>query len=166
MRNNYEVRAKKFLEQIAPFLDGCKTVWDYIDAVTAYNQVYKRHVLVRSGATRVALITSDYVIKINCGDSYKCKLFGNCASERRIYKEAEKDGFAYLFAKTTPVICNHKRYYIMPRVRNIGRCDGDVNEYLTDEENDWLDEHGIFDLHFQNYGWNNGYPIIIDYAAC
>ena len=36
---------------------------------------------------------------------------------------------------------------------------------MTDEENDWCDEHSLSDLHGNNYGFRNGKICIIDYAC-
>jgi hypothetical protein len=36
-------------------------------------------------------------------------------------------------------------------------------EFVTSEEQDWLDDH-IHDLHSGNYGFKNGKLVIVDYA--
>lgn len=164
MKNDYTVRAMKFIAAIAPYIGGCRETWDYRRAVAAFNSDYHRNVKVKSGATRVALITSDYVIKFNYGN--RVRDFGGCGNEVRLYKQAEKDGYAYLLAKITAKIYDHKTYYIMPLVRGIGKHeDTDVWGFLKFDERDWLHAHGVFDLHEYNYGFKNGYPVIIDYAA-
>lgn len=164
MKNDYIVRAMKFIAAIAPYIENCRDKWDYHRAVTMFNSDYNRNVKVASGATRIALITSDYVIKFNYGD--KVCYFGGCRDEVRLYKQAERDGYEYLLAKITAKIYNHKTYYIMPLVRGIGKYeDTDVWTFLKYDECDWLHAHGVFDLHEYNYGFKNGYPVIIDYAA-
>ena len=64
MKSDYRIRAKKFLKSIFPYIDGY--MWDVDDVmyqVEKYNYDKKRHVLVSCGSARIALITSDYVIK-------------------------------------------------------------------------------------------------------
>ena len=162
MKSSYEVRAKKFLEQVLPFIAGCMTLNDYEGAIACYNEQYNRHVHVAHGQTRIALITSDYVIKLNYGD--KAKYWGNNQSEYRTYQKAVADGFGYLFAPITKVKVSRRVFYIMPKVTGIGRSHHDVDCYLTPEENYWVKEH-CWDLHCYNYGWSKGKPVIIDYAA-
>lgn len=164
MKNDYIVRAMKFIAAIAPYIEGCCDKWDYFRAVERFNHDHHRNVKVSNGATRVALITADYVIKFNYGD--RTRLFGGCRDEVRLYKQAEKDGYEYLFAKITAKVYNHKTYYIMPLVRGIGKYeDTEVTDFLRFDEVCWIRDHRLFDLHEYNYGFKNGRPIIIDYAA-
>ena len=164
MKNDYAVRAMKFIAAIAPYIEGCCETWDYRRAVAKFNSNYHRNVKVASGVTRVALITSDYVIKFNYGN--RLRDFGGCGNEVRLYKQAEKDGYAYLLAKITAKVYDYKTYYIMPLIRGIGKYEEtDVWTFLKPDECDWLHAHGVFDLHEYNYGFKNGYPVIIDYAA-
>ena len=165
MKSSYEVRAQVFINQIYPFIKYCDDPDDYRMAIRKYNNQYHRKVIVRHGMTRVVLITSDYVVKVDYG-TRSC-IWGSCADECEMYKQAEHDGYEYLFAKITPVQVENHIYYIMPRIRGVGcsRSGGyDVDEWLTEDENDWLNEH-CFDLHYENYGWHNMRPIIIDYAS-
>ena len=161
MKNNYEVRAMKFITLIAPYIAGCVDKWDYFYAVARFNHDYKRNVKVCNGATRIALITSDYVIKFNYGK--RVRDYGGCRDEMRMYKRAEKDGYAYLFAKITAKIYNHKTYYIMPKISYIGR--GGMWKHLSCDEYDYICDN-LYDMHEYNYGYKNGKPVIIDYACC
>lgn len=164
MKSSYEVRASKFVKLIAPFLCECNRVGEYMNAVEKFNIRYNRHVIVRFGLSRVALITSDYVIKIDYADT----AWGGCEKEYNNYQDAKRDGFGYLFAPITPVIVMGRVFWIMPRIRCIGgryNNDNDVYEYLTTEENDYLWDNEFGDLHSENYGWKNGHPVIVDYAC-
>lgn len=166
MKNDYIVRAMKFIAAIAPYIEGCGDKWSYVRAVNRFNHDHHRNVKVASGATRVAIITSDYVIKLNHDNGWRLRQFGGCRNEVRLYKQAEQDGYEYLFAKITAKIYNHKTYYIMPRINGIEKYEyTDVWKFLTPDERDWLHSHGVFDMHEGNYGFKNGRPVIIDYAA-
>jgi hypothetical protein len=165
MKSNYVNRATRFIKTIYPFIAGCDTVDDYCDAVGYYNLAYHRKVKVACGQTRVAIMCADYVIKLDYG--HRANLWGDCESEYEHYVEAEQDGFAYLFAKITPVDFAGRTFYIMPRIAGVGSARSacyDVDEWLNDEEIEWLWDH-VADVHYENYGWKNGYPVIIDYAC-
>ena len=164
MRNTYEVRAEKFIHEIFNYIRDCEEVEDYQWAVNHFNFEHHRKVRVANGLTRVALITSDYVVKIDCGSCYNINTFGGCANEFDIYEQAKDDGFEYLFAKPTAVCYCGKSFCVMPRIRGIGRKEYDADWYLSAEECDWVCER-VFDMHNGNYGWKDGHPVLIDYAA-
>ena len=164
MRNTYEVRAEKFIHEIFNYIWECEEVEDYEWAVIRFNHEHHRHVRVANGLTRVALITSDYVVKIDCGSRYHIDTFGGCANEFDIYAQAEADGFEYLFAKPTAVEYNGLSFCVMPRIRGIGRKEYDADWYMKPNESDWVCER-VFDMHNGNYGWKDGHPVLIDYAA-
>lgn len=164
MRNTYEVRAEKFIHEIFNYICDCEEVEDYQWAVNCFNFDHHRKVGVANGLTRVVLITSDYVVKIDCGSCYNINTFGGCANEFDIYEQAEADGFEYLFAKPTAVYYRGKFFCVMPRVNGIGRKDDDADWYLTPSECDWVCER-VFDMHNGNYGWKDGHPVLFDYAA-
>jgi hypothetical protein len=69
-----------------------------------------------------------------------------------------------LFAKISRYDYNGTAFYIMPRIHGVGKTDWDADEYLTEDENDWVYEH-VCDLHNGNYGWKDGHVVIFDYAA-
>lgn len=166
MKSSYVIRARQFAHDIYPFICDCKTVEDYCTAVENFNVAYHRSVRVACGQTRVALITSDYVLKLDYGR--KAKRFGGCVSEYRAYQKVFNDGYAYLFAKINPVMVNEKVFYIMPRINGIGyERNGydDAFDVVTDEEQDYLWDN-FRDLHYENYGWKNKRPVIVDYAYC
>ena len=160
MRNSYEVRAQKFIQQIAPYLEKVIDHDDREYAVNLFNLDHNRRVSYAHGMTRYALITSDYVVKVD----YAITRWGNSEDEMEIYKEAVEDGFDYLFAKISRYDYNGTSYYIMPRIYGIGKKWYDADEYLTDEERDWVYDH-VCDLHNENYGWKDGRVVIFDYAA-
>lgn len=160
MRNSYEVRAKKFIHQIAPYLERVTDHDDREYAVNLFNFDHNRRVSYAHGMTRYALITSDYVVKVD----YATTRWGNSEDEMEIYEEAKQDGFDYLFAKISRYDYNGISFYIMPRIYGIGKKWYDADEYLTDEERHWVYDH-VCDLHNENYGWKDGRVVIFDYAA-
>lgn len=164
MRNTYEVRAEKFIHEIFNYIYDCENKEDYKWAVKCFNFDHHRRVRVAHGLTRVVLITSDYVVKIDCGTQYHIHTFGGCANEFDIYAQAEVDGFEYLFAKPTAIEYKGRRFCVMPRIRGIGRGEGDADGYMDTDESDWVCER-VFDMHSKNYGWKDGHPVLIDYAA-
>ena len=165
MKSSYEVRARKFAQMIYPFITGCTTVSDYRNAVDNFNVVFHRKVRVAWGQTRVVLITSDYVLKIDYGK--KGNRWGTCEDERKAYCKAVHDGFAHLFAKTTPYMVNELVFYIMPRIDRIGaEYNGwdDVYEYVDGDDCEYLFDN-FRDLHYENFGWKNQHPVVVDYAC-
>lgn len=165
MKSSYEVRAQLFIKKVFPFIKDCEEPEDYMIAINSYNKLHHRKVIVDYGMTRVVLITSDYVVKIDYGT--KSRIWGSCEDEYQMYKQAVQDGFDYLFAKVTPIVFEDRAFYIMPRIHGIGSLHSggyDVDEWLTEEENDWVNEH-CWDIHEENYGWHNNRPVIIDYAS-
>lgn len=166
MKSNYELRARKFIAELFPYLDGCYRARDYQRAASRYMIDHPhRKVNFCYGIARVVFVTSDYVIKIDY-DDYGVSAFGGCENELRFYSIAERDGMAYLFAKISYYSYMNRDFYIMPRVYGIGRYeDSDAHEYMIEAESDWCEEHGVGDLHEYNYGWYKDRPIIIDYGA-
>lgn len=165
-KSSYIIRAQRFIHQIAQYIDAENIdIDDFEHIVYRFNHFYHRNVIFAHGATRIALITSDYVVKIDY-DSWQISRFGGCENEMRMYEEAKRDGMAYLFAEITPYVYEGLTYYIMPRVNGIGRYDDDAWGWMSEVESDWCEEHGIFDLHNENYGWHQGHVVLIDYGAC
>lgn len=161
MKTSYEERAKKFLMKILPYIENCKTRYQYYDAIEKYNQEHHKNVIVSCGSCRIVLITSDYVIKIDY-DKANIRRFGGNWKEYCFYKKAERDGYAHLFAKVSRVKVGHHYYYIMPRVNGIGESN---NEYTwSDDEWDYVDTY-VDDLHEYNVGRSHRRTIIIDYAC-
>ena len=162
MRNNYEVRAQKFIQQIFPYLEGCENNHDEREyAILAFNHDYNRKVMYKHGMTRYALITADYAVKVD----YACTRWGNSEDEMKLYEEAVQDGFEYMFAKITRYTYLGINFYIMPRVYGIGKKFDDADWYMSEDEKDWCYDHNLCDLHKYNYGWKDDHVVIFDYAA-
>ena len=111
---NYVERAKDFIEQIYPYINACTNPWDTRQRVLLFNANFTRAVKVYSGMSRIALITSDYVVKFDY-DPEEVKYIGGCNNEYELYYEAKVEGFDYLFAKITPYEYKGREFYIMPR---------------------------------------------------
>ncbi len=164
MKSDYKVRAMRFLEEVWPYIEKCgNEPYQYRQAISLYNHRKSRHVTVGSGCVRVALITSDYVIKFDYCPEEAARV-GGCADEAKFYQFAQERGFGYLFAETTPVEFHGRMFYIMPKIEGIGRYDCYVQDYLDEVDRDFVEEY-LYDLHEENYGWKDGYPVIVDYAC-
>ena len=167
IKNDYEVRAKKFIQDFAPYLKGIRlshgNKYKVYDAVRRFNVDKKRNVKVASGASRIALITSDYVIKLDLGTTWA----GNCKSEMLEYLSAQQRGFEHLLAKITHYKYKNRNFYIMPKAtvaENLTfRTQRKLFDSLSDEEREYLREN-IQDIHNANWGSLNGKFIVIDYA--
>ena len=61
---SYEERAKDFIAQIYPYIEKANFDTDGMSSlVEEFNEKYSRKVLFKCGIARIALITSDYVVK-------------------------------------------------------------------------------------------------------
>lgn len=161
--SSYEVRAKKFIAKVYPYIKNCDDSFDFSLAINRFNQDCHRNVQIASGSTRVVMITSDYVIKVDY-DGWGKGAWGSCADEVRMYRKAKHDGFAHLFAKVTPVRKGYNRtFYIMPRIGGIAKKPYDADEYVDGDDYIYLYEN-VGDLHNHNYGWKDGHIVMIDYA--
>lgn len=165
IKNDYRVRAEKFIHQIFPYIEkhmmGVYTS-DVLSVVRKFNADKHRKVDFGWGCSRRVLITSDYVVK---WDKSEEKAFcGGCEDEYKAYLFVKETEFAYLFAEISRFeYCGHV-FYVMPRVRNIRSrdcCSAQV--YCTKEERAFLNKY-FSDLHDENYGFKNGRPVIFDYA--
>ena len=161
----YEERAKDFIKMIFPLIEDCQDVLDFRNAVAMFNRVYTRKVRCNNGIARVAFISSDYVVKLEY-DQDEVDSVGGGENEIEIYTVAEREGFAYLFAKISRYDYKGKRFYIMPRIHGIGKYEYEyADEYMTDAENEFCNRHQITDLHCNNYGFRNGHVCLVDYAC-
>ena len=161
---NYVERAKDFIEQIYPYICDCSNPWDAQESVHAFNIAFNRNVRVSNGLSRIALITSDYVIKYDY-DPEEVESIGGCDNEMKLYAIASDEGFAYLFAQITPYTIHGRIFYIMPRIRGIGSGRRYAETYMTEREKDFCRRWKITDLHSNNYGFRNGHVCVIDYAC-
>jgi hypothetical protein len=165
MKSSYTERAARFLRTIYPLLDGhWNSPWECRRIMSLYSCEHSRKVFVRSGVSRIAIITSDYVIKFDYNER-EVNRVGGCESEVEFYQFAKQEGFGYLFAEITPFIYNGRTFYIMPRVNGVGRVEYSYAEdFLEGEERAFADEY-LNDLHDENYGWYHKRPVIFDYAC-
>ena len=164
---SYIERAQDFIKEIFPYIGEWNDPWDITRDIRDFNEQCNRKVIMKHGIARIALITSDYVVKFDF-DEEEVEYVGGCDNEMELYALAEKDGFAYLFAKITEFTYNGRNFYIMPRIRGISeernwRWFGD--HFMTEEENAWCERHNLTDLHCNNYGFRNGHICIVDYGC-
>ena len=167
IKNDYEVRAKEFIKEFAPYLKGIRVTKFNLHkvciAVHRFNSDKKRNVRVTSGASRVAFITSDYVVKLDFGTTWA----GNSKTEMLGYLQAQKDGYEYLLAKISLYKYRNRNFFIMPRARVAEtltlRSQKRLWNKLTEEEQRYI-HHNFEDLHESNWGSLKGRPILIDYA--
>lgn len=163
MKSNYKIRAKKFMEELMPYLHNFNSPIRVANDVREYTQDHpRRNIQICNGAVRIAIITSDYVIKWDY-DKESMRDYGGCTSEKRLYKKVCADGFGYLFAEISSFRLNHKTFYVMPRVSVNEYRDNNIWSYLTENEKTYL-RKTITDLHNGNWGMYHKKPIIIDYA--
>lgn len=161
---DYIERAKDFIEQVFPYISVCTNPWDAGQRIEMYNADFDRKVIVRSGLSRIALITSDYVIKFDY-DPDEIDSIGGCENELELYEQAKAEGFAYLLAEITPFLFHERKFYIMPRIRGIGSGHHYAENYMTPSEKDFCRRHKITDLHTSNYGFRHGHVCLVDYAC-
>lgn len=164
MKSDYRVRARHFMEVLWDYIEDCHNFWDYKQAITRFNREKNRKVKFSHGVARIALITSDYVIKFDYDLSEVARV-GGCEDEVQFYAFAQDMGFGYLFAEITPFYFHGRMFYIMPRVEGIGRYKNCwVDRFLESDEYEFCSNY-LEDLHDDNYGWYKNHPIIIDYAC-
>ena len=164
-KNNYVVRAQKFVRSFAPYIDKRVTIRSMISAVNTFNADYNRKVRLNYGASRVVFLTSDYCIKIDRTDSGG--FWGNCEKEYKAYLRMKRLKCREVFCPIEKYTYNNVNYYIMPMCSktndyNVELCD--VNNRLTANQARFIDEH-FGDLHSGNIGILHGKPVIIDYAC-
>lgn len=163
MKSNYEIRAQKFFKMLYPYIKHCKTPRDFEYACDRFvvshpNRVVKCY----HGISRIAICTSDYVIKIDYDLNTQ---FGSCEDEVAMYDYVCSQGYGKYFAKITPFKYHDHKYYVMPLVKNIDRWGDDADTVCgNDDLSDFLCEN-FDDLHGGNYGWHRGHIVIFDYAA-
>ena len=164
MKSDYRERASHFLQEVYPYIDGfmCEP-YLVIRRIRIFNHAKSRNVQVCNGCARIALITSDYVIKFDY-DEDEVQRVGGCEDEVGFYGFIKKSHMEHLFAEITPVSYMNHKFYIMPRISGIGRYeDTHVEDFLNDKDLDFVHSY-LYDMHSGNYGWKNGYPVIVDYA--
>lgn len=166
MKHNYIDRAKVFIEAVYPYImSGMEYTLRVQSSIRRFNTINHRRVIVSSGLSRIALITSDYVVK---WDYTKNTCYGSCETEYQLYNEHKNDSFSYLLAPVHRYTTHGKNFYIMPRVTKLAeRIDEDleIERYLGVDEYAYIfGDLKLRDVHSGNWGFNNGNPIIFDYA--
>ena len=165
-KNNYFVRAQKFVRSFAPYIDKDQvTILSMRSAVNAFNVNYNKRVKLDYGASRVVLLTSDYCIKIDRTDSGN--FWGNCEKEYKAYIRMKRLKCREVFCPIEKYTYNNVNYYIMPMCSkaddyNVELCD--VTNRLTTKQTRFIEKY-FRDLHSGNIGILYGKPVIIDYAC-
>lgn len=164
MKSSYIMRAQRFIEEVYPYIENKTRPYDCWRAIEQFNANKSRKVAVAHGVSRVAFITSDYVVKFDY-DEYEVRRVGGCESEVNFYQFAKREGFSYLFAEITPFTYKGRTFYIMPRVYGIGRYEYSYAEDMTTGEEESFLRRYLYDLHDENYGWYHGQIVVVDYAC-
>ena len=160
----YVERAEDFIKELLEYKgkNTFKKEYGIRRTVGEYRTVHpRRRIEVSSGAARTAIITSDYVIKIDTG----CPgTYGGCEQEMKFYDYACDSGMEYLLAKPTLFKYKRMNFYIYPRASVYASMRHSRNWYgeLTYDEQSFVDE--ICDLHAGNIGFLHGRLCIIYYA--
>ena len=174
MKNDYIVRAKKFLNVFSKYLPDKHYMgsYDVKMAINSYKHDFpRRRVNTECGSSRVVFSISDYAIKV---DTSSTNWWGTCIDEMEVYDFAREHGYEHLFTPITQYCINHQVFYIYPRIKSTindrGTYKGDANdeyayqEFFSDEDIWFLDKY-IDDLHLANISTLHGKPIVIDYAC-
>lgn len=169
-RTSYDVRAKHFIEQIYPFLYKHTNKFRHIeptkvnDAIRDFDTHYSRKVMVYCGCSRIAIISSDYVIKMDITECYNG--FGDCNAELSFYQKAKQEGYANYFCPIESYSYKDITFYIMPKVRRTSEYDSKpyFEDLIPDDAVYWISER-VYDIHKGNYGFFHKHPVIIDYAC-
>ena len=162
MKSSYIDRAKKFIAQIFPYVDGIhNSVYAYERAVRAFNADHHRKVELHNGAVRVVFVTSDYVVKL-VYDTDNEQDFGGNQDEIEVYEMACEDGYEHLLAEPTMFHYQERDWLIMPRIYHRG--DNAAWYGLSNDERRWLDNY-IYDIHEYNFGSLHGHLVVFDYAC-
>lgn len=161
---SYIERAKDFIAEVFPYIHDSFCPWDIEEEINKYNTTFNRKVRVQNGLSRIALITSDYVVKFDY-DPDEIDSIGGCQNEVALYYDAKQEGFAYLLAEITPFSFHDREFYIMPRIYGIGSGRYYAEHYMNPAEQSFCRKHRITDLHSNNYGFRRGHVCLIDYAC-
>ena len=161
---SYEERAKDFIKEVFPFIQDFESPFTTRANIRTFNARFTRNVKVACGCARIALITSDYVVKYDY-DPSEVECIGGCDNELELFYYAKREGFDYLFAEITAYNYKDRNFYIMPRIRGIGSSEYYAEHYMTNAEKDFCRRYRVTDLHSHNYGFRKGKVCIVDYAC-
>lgn len=167
MKSSYEVRAQKFIRQIMPYwerhnaFNSNNSVGDFQLACNEFCIDRKRKVFVNHGSTRIAIITSDYVVKIDYNEN---TCWGNSKDELFNWEKYYSTCcYSECFAPISKYTYLNHDFYIMPRIHGVGRFDECA---LQKDEDfwDWLCDN-VGDIHGEQFGKKDDHFIFIDYAC-
>ena len=167
---NYIQNAIELLNQFVPYMryyrapaNNDLTPYSLKRLIRRFNRVHGSNFQINNGLTRVVILGNNFVIKFDYNPEGIDDV-GGCESEVKFYQFAEQKGFGYLFAPITPINVKGFTFYIMPRIHGIGRTQNNVEWELNKHDCAFVRAY-LHDTHEYNYGWVNGYPVIIDYAC-
>ena len=139
MKSDYRIRAERFIAEIYPYICEFPTSRMYYrKAIARFNhEHHNRRVECSNGAVRIALITSDYVVKFDY-EPEEAHEYGGCEDEVNFYQFATEMGFQHLFAEVTPFVYKGHMFCIMPRVNGIERYEGRYAEEFMKQYRLWV----------------------------
>lgn len=160
VKSSYEIRAKKFIHDIFPYL--LEEGFIYKRAIRKFNEVKHRKVKQAYGSTRYCLLSSDYVVKIDLTEE---SCFGTSKDELQNWEEFYSTcGYEDHFAPVSKYTYRDYDFYIMPRIPNVG-CfeEEDLKKDIDEDFAEWA-FNNIGDIHSEQFGRKNGKFIFVDYA--
>ena len=166
MKDSYEYRS--FLKLCKAIVNTCPDYYDediFIHWLSKYNKKNHTHFKWTCGCTRFVVLGDTIVLKWNVTKDEEMD-WGDCETELKIYEQAVKDGFAYLFAHCEHIRVIYQDFYFYPRIHNIGgraHCHYEIDHFCSLNEYYYITTR-IGDLHDDNWGVQNGHPVIVDYA--
>ena len=170
MKKSYIERAMRMAEILSSYINsysGIDSIYNKCSmAVKEYNIRHKHSSMsLESGSTRLAFIISDYVLKV---DYQTIKFYGSSETELEAWNFICESGMEEYFAEITKYTSKSGlTFYIMPRIKHIGEYDEEwFNDTLFETDivaYDFIQDN-FYDFHENNFGINNGHPVIIDYA--
>lgn len=165
MTEDYIAHAVAFINEIASLLPRVLLYRELSRLAYEYSHTHDCKVRVQQGISRIVFVASDYVVKLDRNSEYN--EFGNCETEYEMYHFMVEHGYGEYFAPVTKVTVNYHDFYIMPKVSGIHETDGEAWEWIAEKDETAADfiADNVDDLHNGNYGWENGHPVIIDYAC-
>lgn len=170
MKKSYIERAMRMAELLSSYMDSYSEIESIYNkcsmAVKEYNIRHKHSSMsLESGSTRLAFIISDYVLKV---DYQTIRSFGNSETELEAWDFIRENGMEEYFAEITKYTSNSGiTFYIMPRIKHIGKYDEEwlfETLYKTDIVAYEFIQDNFCDFHEENFGVKSGHPVVIDYA--
>lgn len=162
----YKMHAYHFLKAIFPYVNDWHDIDSVIEGLDDFYYHENKFAHLETGSSRMAIIGKDFVIKWNYDDEV-IKEIGGCEEELQFYIKSLSSGYSHLLTPIYRLLYRDKNFYIMPRVHNIGPREHGykkLEECVTPNEWKWLISN-IGDIHSYNWGIENNYPIMIDYAC-